>query len=76
MTPLPDDPEGRYEVGSAPAPGRGEATASASEGATALLGAAFADGLDEVWCTMYARRRGLPAARRGAHRAHRPRDHA
>ncbi len=52
MTPLPDDPEGRYEVGwhlHPDAAGHGYA----SEGAAALLDAAFADGLDEVWCTMY-----------------------
>jgi RimJ/RimL family protein N-acetyltransferase len=52
ITPLPGDPEGRYEVGwhlHPDASGRGYA----SEAASALLDAVFADGLDQIWCTMY-----------------------
>ncbi|MEV7395615.1 GNAT family N-acetyltransferase [Aeromicrobium sp. NPDC092404] len=52
VTPLPGDPEGRYEVGwhlHPDAAGHGYA----SEAAVALLDTVFADGLDEVWCTMY-----------------------
>ncbi|NRQ51458.1 GNAT family N-acetyltransferase [Aeromicrobium stalagmiti] len=49
---LPDDDQERYEVGWSAHPdavGHGYVT----EAARALLDAVFADGLDEVWCTMY-----------------------
>jgi RimJ/RimL family protein N-acetyltransferase len=52
VTPLPNDPEGRYEVGWHLHPdsaGSGYAT----EAATAILDLVFAQGLEEVWCTMY-----------------------
>lgn len=52
ITPLPEDPEGRYETGwhlHPDAAGHGYA----SEAAAALLDAAFADGLDQVWVTMF-----------------------
>jgi RimJ/RimL family protein N-acetyltransferase len=52
ITPIPEDTEGRYEVGwhlHPDAAGRGYA----SDAAAALLDAAFAGGLDEIWCVMY-----------------------
>jgi len=52
VTPLPKDPEGRYEVGWHLHPdsaGGGYAT----EAGAAIIDGVFEQGLEELWCTMY-----------------------